>query len=60
MHTPGFQNSSAKTTRLADVKVNPVLAAVIDSTATRTLSLIWKLSHNFFRSSEETDPSIRI
>lgn len=58
--TPGFQNSSANTTRSAEEKVRPMLAAVMDSTATACLSDSWKCWHSWSRSAEDVAPSMRM
>ena len=56
--TPGFQKSSANTTRSAEVKVRPMLAAVMDSTATACFSNSWNCWHRSSRSAEEVEPSM--
>ena len=56
--TPGFQYSSANTTRLAAVSVIPAAAAVMLRTATRTLSSVWNLSTLTFLASDDTRPSM--
>lgn len=58
--TPGFQKSSANTTRSAVCRVRPILAAVMESTATQLCSENWNFSHSCWRSAEGVDPSIRI
>lgn len=58
--TPGFQKSSANTTRSAEEKVRPMLAAVMDSTATACLSDSWNCWHRSSRSAEEVEPSMRM
>lgn len=58
--TPGFQKSSAKTTRSAECSVRPMLAAVMDSTATQALDEYWNLSHSCCRSADGVLPSIRM
>lgn len=58
--TPGFQNSSANTTRSAEERVRPMLAAVMDSTATACPLDSWNRWHRSSRSAEEVDPSMRM
>lgn len=58
--TPGFQNSSANTTRSAEEKVRPMLAAVMDSTATACFSNSWNCWHRSSRSAEDVEPSMRM
>lgn len=58
--TPGFQKSSANTTRSALCSVRPILAAVMESTATQLCSENWNFSQSCWRSAEGVDPSIRI
>lgn len=58
--TPGFQNNSANTTKSADEKVRPMLAAVMDSTATACLSDSWNCWHRSSLSADGVDPSMRI
>lgn len=58
--TPGFQKSSAKTTRSAECRVRPMLAAVMDRTATQALEEYWNLSHSCCRSADGVVPSIRM
>ena len=57
--TPGFQNSSPNTTRSAEEKVRPMLAAVMDSTATAGPGDDWNCWQRSSRSAEEVEPSIR-
>lgn len=58
--TPGFQKSSAKITRSAVCRVIPMLAAVMDSTATYVLAEYWNFSHSCCRSADGVEPSIRM
>ncbi len=58
--TPGFQKSSANTTRSAECRVRPMLAAVMDSTATQVLVEYWNFSHSCCRSADGVVPSIRM
>lgn len=58
--TPGFQKSSAKTTRSAECRVRPMLAAVMDRTATLAVDEYWNLSHSCCRSADGVVPSIRM
>jgi len=58
--TPGFQKSSAKMTSDAAERLMPAFAAVILSTATRTVSSRWNRSQRKPRCSALLRPSIRI
>ena len=59
-HTPGFQKSSANTTRSAAESVRPMFAAVRDKTATTCFSETWNFWHRDCRSAEGVEPSMRM
>lgn len=58
--TPGFQNSSANTTKLALDILRPALAAVMDKIATLISSFSWNFWQKMLRCSEFVFPSILI